>query len=240
VSVEDDLAEVAGELSWLDPPPVFIGGATIGLFIDAFGRSQLRTTKDVDCIAPAVTTQSAWFDLERALRHRHWVPVMEGPICRYRSPSGHTVDILAVTPEVQGFAGRWFPGAVGHATSRLLGSGVAIRVPEVPWLLACKLDAFHDRGRADPLASVDFEDVVAILDGCRDVETQVAAADTDVREFLAAWCSGVLADATLLEAGEGHLPRGGDDADRRRRLRRRLTALARGGTASPSPEGTEP
>jgi hypothetical protein len=68
VNIEAILLEVARELAWLAPPPVFIGGATIGLFIDAFGKSQLRTTKDVDCIVPAVTTQVGWFALEGELR----------------------------------------------------------------------------------------------------------------------------------------------------------------------------
>lgn len=45
---------VAHDLEWLDVEPVFVGGATIGLFLDDFGRSQLRPTNDVDCIVPLV------------------------------------------------------------------------------------------------------------------------------------------------------------------------------------------
>lgn len=50
--IERLLDRVAGELAWLSPPPVFLGGATIGLFLDAFGRAQLRSTQDIDCIVP--------------------------------------------------------------------------------------------------------------------------------------------------------------------------------------------
>lgn len=57
----------AEELSWLVPAPVFIGGATIGLFLDSLGRDQLRPTKDVDCIVPSVATTMQWFALEREL-----------------------------------------------------------------------------------------------------------------------------------------------------------------------------
>ncbi len=46
---------VAADLSWVEPEPVFVGGATIGLFLDDFGRSQFRPTKDVDCIVPRST-----------------------------------------------------------------------------------------------------------------------------------------------------------------------------------------
>lgn len=81
-AIEAILAEVVVELSWLEPPPVFIGGATIGLFLDEFGRSQLRPTKDVDCIVPSIATAIAWFELESELRRRGWHPDPHGPRCR--------------------------------------------------------------------------------------------------------------------------------------------------------------
>jgi hypothetical protein len=150
---------------------------------------------------------------------------MDGPICRYRSPAGHIVDVLASRPKVQGFSGRWFPGAVEHVIHRPLANGVSILVPECLWLLACKIEAYHDRGAKDPLVSNDFEDIVAILDGRAALEAEVAAADAEVRRFLADWCATVLGNDDLREAAEGHLPRGGDDTDRRRRLRGRLTSV---------------
>ena len=42
--IERILDRVAEELSWLSPDPVYLGGATIGLFLDAVRRAQLRTT----------------------------------------------------------------------------------------------------------------------------------------------------------------------------------------------------
>ena len=39
--IERILDRVAEELSWLSPAPVFLGGATIGLFLDDIGRAQL-------------------------------------------------------------------------------------------------------------------------------------------------------------------------------------------------------
>ncbi len=228
MNIEAVLAEVVEELSWVDPPPVFIGGATIGLFLDEFGRSQLRGTKDVDCIVPAVLTAMDWFGLEAQARSRGWTPDRDGPICRYISPKGHMVDLLAARPEVQGFTGTWFGAAVAHAERRLLSDGSAVMVPAVPWLLACKIEAFEDRGRRDPLASTDFEDIIAILDGCARAEGEIIGADPAVRALIGTWCAAVLQSRDLGEAAEGHLPRGLDDAGRRMRLRGllgRLTTL---------------
>lgn len=223
--IERILSEVAAELDWLAPAPVFIGGATIGLFLDPFGRSQLRPTKDIDCILPTLTTTMEWFSLERELRRRGWQPDPAGPICRYQSPRGHTVDLLAERPEAQGFAGRWFGAAVAHAEERLLEER-RIRVPNAAHLLACKLEAFTDRGAADPLASTDFEDIVSLLDGCADIESCMETAPADLNAYIAAEMARIAGSRALLEAALGHLPRGGDQAGRQSRLRARLQALA--------------
>lgn len=105
------LARVAARLSWLDPPPVFLGGATIGLYLDELGRSQLRPTDDVDCIVPLVRTWASWTRLEEDLRARGWSPDPGGPICRYASPDGDIVDLMPSEPAVLGFSGRWYAQA---------------------------------------------------------------------------------------------------------------------------------
>jgi hypothetical protein len=59
-TIEHVVDAVAADLEWVSPEPVFVGGATIGLFLDALGRSQLRPTLDVDCILPSAVTRVAW------------------------------------------------------------------------------------------------------------------------------------------------------------------------------------
>ena len=63
--IERVLAEVAEEVAWMVPPPVFIGGATVGLFLDDFGRRQLRPTKGVDCIVPTEAMEAVAGHLPR-------------------------------------------------------------------------------------------------------------------------------------------------------------------------------
>lgn len=225
--IEQILTEVASELDWLQPAPVYIGGATIGLFLDAFGRSQLRPTRDIDCIVPALYTMAAWWALEQTLRERGWSPDTSAgaPVCRYRSPRGHTVDLLAERPEVQGFAGRWFSAAVARAEERLVG-GQRVLVPDAAHLLACKLEAFADRGATDPMASADFEDIVSLLDGCAEIEARLETAPTDLADYVVGELANIHRSPALLEAAEGHLPRGGDMGGRRRRFQERLRALS--------------
>jgi hypothetical protein len=115
--IERALDAVARDLEWLQSEAVFVGGDTIGLFLDPLGRSQLRPTVDVDCILPNVLTRTAWWQLEEELRLRSWSPDSEGPMCRYHSPAGIIVDLMPEDPEVLGFAGRWYPAAVASAGS---------------------------------------------------------------------------------------------------------------------------
>ncbi|MFZ5480362.1 MAG: hypothetical protein ACOZNI_26595 [Myxococcota bacterium] len=218
MNIEAVLDDVAAEIEWLSPPPVFIGGATIGLYLDPFGRAQVRPTRDVDCIVPRLRTTADWFALESELRRRGWRADATGPICRYVSPRGHLVDFLAAEPSVQGFAGTWFARAVAGARPHRLPSGREILVPLPADLLACKLEAFFDRGITDPLGSPDLEDIVALLDGCAEL--------TDVD----AWARGKLAEIrsspSLSSAAEAHLPRGGDETARLRHFRERLARLS--------------
>lgn len=226
-AIEQALDEVAEDLSWLEAEIVFVGGATIGLFLDALGRAQLRPTVDVDCIVPTVLTQSGWWRLEEQLRRRRWAPDPEGPICRYRSPRGALVDLMPQEPTVLGFAGEWYPSAVATAERRALVTGRSILVPTPALLFACKLEAWRDRGTADPYGSKDLEDLVALLDGCRELEQSIATAAPDVRQSIAAGLGAIWADAWHREAALGHLPRGGDPLAQEARVRAlvgRLTA----------------
>ena len=72
-----------------------------------------------------------------------------------------------------GFAGQWYAPAVASVERRALATGGAILVPTPVLLFACKLEAWRDRGTSDLYASKDLEDLVALLDGCRELENSV-------------------------------------------------------------------
>ena len=135
---------VASELAWLENEVVFLGGAVIGLYLDAFGRANLRPTEDVDCVVPSADTRAAWWILARELQARGWSPDPEGPICRYHSPCGLVVDLMPVDPEILGFHGRWYRQVVARAQPRALSTGRLVLAPTPEDLLACKLEAFDD------------------------------------------------------------------------------------------------
>jgi hypothetical protein len=129
---------------------------------------------DVDCIVEQVLTRTDWWQLEEQLRDRGWTPVPSGPICRYRSPSGVLVDLMA-----------------------------------------------HDS-----LLSRDLEDIVALLDGCRELEERVAAASTELQTWIATALGEILDDRSDREALVAHVPRGGSQSAREQRVLSRVDRLA--------------
>jgi hypothetical protein len=220
-----DLDTVAKELSWLDPEPVFVGGAVVPLYLDAFGQSQMRPTEDVDCIVPAVTSRKQWWDLEEQLRRRRWSPDQDGPLCRYRSPSGALVDLMPADASILGFSGRWYPRVISQAVRHALGPSSSVLIAPPALLLACKLEAYGDRGSADPWGSKDLEDVAALLDGCKPLQASVERADPNLRSYIARALDDIEASISASEALRGQLPRGGDERRQLERIDRLLAKL---------------
>jgi hypothetical protein len=164
---------------------VFVGGATVELWITDPGAPPVRPTQDVDVIVE-VTTRSAFHAFEAKLRQRRFLEDQEsGVICRWRhDPSGLILDAMPARAEILGFENRWHAKALQHAVARELPSGATIRTVSPPYLLATKLQAFKGRGRSDFVGSRDFADIVALLDGRAELPGDVAASPADVRRYL--------------------------------------------------------
>ena len=64
---------------------VFVGGATIVLYINDEAVQQIRTTKDVDC-SVELTSSFKYYQLEERLRKKGFLHVTEegAPICRWK------------------------------------------------------------------------------------------------------------------------------------------------------------
>lgn len=155
---------------------VFLGGATVTLWITDPGAPPVRPTKDVDVVVEA-TTRMAFHDFEARLRELHFTEDQEdGVICRWRHRDSDLIlDAMPADPGILGFANRWQGTALPHALERPLPSGATIRAVPPPYLLATKLEAFHGRGHSDLLASRDFADIVALVDGRSELVAEAQA-----------------------------------------------------------------
>jgi hypothetical protein len=134
------------------------------------------------------------------------------------------VDVMPTDASVLGFSNRWYPAAIETAQMRPI-AGHEVRIVTPPLFIATKLEAFHGRGANDVFASHDLEDVVTLVDGRPTITAEVAAADAEVRAYIATEIRALLENPDFIEALPGFLlPDAGSQA-RRHLLEARLRAL---------------
>lgn len=183
---------------------VFVGGAVVELLTVDPGAPQPRYTVDVDAIV-AIASIGEYYRLEARLRDAGHTQPMEGPICRWWI-EGIQVDLMPTEETILGFGNRWYAAALDHALQvSLADEGQVVRVLSAPYMIATKLDAFGDRGDGDFLMSKDIEDILILLDGRKGTVAEVAAADQDVRSFIADAFRALLANPRFTESIPGHL-----------------------------------
>lgn len=200
-----DLLELAADaLGELLEDVVFVGGATVTLWITDPGAPPVRPTKDVDVVVE-VTTRTAFHEFESRLRSRRFSEDQDGVICRWRRAGGLILDAMPSDPSILGFANEWQAAAIPHAIKRELPSGTAIRAVSPPYLLATKLEAFKGRGKRDFLASRDFADIIALIDGREELAGEVAPAPPDLRAYLSAELADLLGDPRFADGLFGAL-----------------------------------
>lgn len=221
------LGIIAEGLKGLKDEVVFVGGATVDLFITDPAATGTRETDDVDCIIELVG-KAAYYALEeklRALGFQHPMGEEKPVLCRWKF-RGIKVDVMPTDASVLGFGNRWYLDGIAHAEKVELPNGVRVSIFSAPYLLAAKLEAFHGRGHGDFMASKDIEDILALLDGCPGAEENIAAAAEEIRGYLRQEFAHLLADKTFLLSLEGHLGSGPGVRERRDRCLEILRNIA--------------
>ncbi len=219
------LEEVARLLEPLGTRVVYIGGATIGLYLGPGREGQARATLDVDCVVPAANL--AEYDaIQARLDDLGIWPALEedAPLCR-RKAGRWTIDVLPRDVTLIGMHGGFLAAGFDRAVEVELPGGTRALILRPADLMAVKIDAWHDRGRGDWMASADLEDLLSLLDGVADFAALADEAHPQVRAYLADWAREMLAMDELDSLLEGNVL-GPQRAGRIARMHRRLALLA--------------
>jgi len=149
-----ELAESA--LGRLVDEVVFVGGATVGLWISDPAAPPVRPTDDVDVVVE-VATRSEFYEFEAKLRDAGFSEDEQGDvICRWHHrETGLILNAMPSRADILGFENEWQTATIPHAVAYRLPSGVTIRAAPPVYMLAMKLEAFKGRGKGDsPLAGL--------------------------------------------------------------------------------------
>jgi predicted nucleotidyltransferase len=167
----DAAAEALGPL-WSDV--VFLGGASIHLWVSDPAAPATRATNDVDVIS-AVGGKVGYYKLGERLRERGFSEASDSPvICRWHhSETGLVLDVMPADANVLGFSNKWYDRAIAMSVELSLSNGMKIRAATPPSIVATKLAAWHGRGNNDMLGSLDLHDVLVLIDGRKELIAEI-------------------------------------------------------------------
>jgi predicted nucleotidyltransferase len=206
---------------------VFVGGATVHLWITDPGVPPVRATDDVDVICE-VASRADYYRLGDRLRGRGLREAAdERVICRWRSVEPRLViDVMPTAPEILGFSNKWYGHAISTAATVELASGATLKAASPVLLAATKLCAWRGRGRGDLLGSLDVHDLLTLVNGRPELVNELEAASTDLRSYVRDELRALRHDPYFAYAVEGALAGYGATAIERARLvSRRIDAI---------------
>lgn len=181
--MSEALLELAAEiLGPLVDEVVFVGGATIHLWLTEEAVPAVRATDDVDVICD-VTSYGEYRVLAERLQERGLEEAMnEDVICRWRhTGSGLAIDVMPIAEDVLGFSNPWYTLGIETAIERTLASGKRIRAVAPAVVIATKLAAWLGRGHGDLLRSLDLHDIIVLINGRTELIDELSTQNDDLR-----------------------------------------------------------
>lgn len=201
-----NLLRVALALGDLTERLVFVGGATVDMFITDPAAGPARYTEDVDAIVRVGSRYEFHEQVERKLRALGFKEDKreDAPLCRWVN-GDITLDVMPSDSSVLGFTNGWYEEGIAYAQTLELTAHVRIQILRAPYFIATKLEAFKGRGGGDFLGSADIEDIIRVVDGRAELASELSECSEALRAYLRVEISGLLRDEDFLDAVPGHL-----------------------------------
>lgn len=176
------IQKVAKALGDLNSQVIYVGGATVSLYINDPAADDVRPTKDID-ISIKVASVAHLEEIREELSKRGFKQTADlDVICRFKFDDV-LVDVMATKPVGWAPANPWFEGGFDNLQQVDI-DGLTIQIMPLSYFLASKFTAHLDRGGSDPRFSHDFEDITYILDNRTDWHEIVCDEKGEVKTFL--------------------------------------------------------
>lgn len=195
--------KIALALDELNERVIYVGGATVSLYINNPSAEDVRPTKDLD-ISLEIASLGELESIREELIQKGFRQTPEDDvICRFRYED-IKVDVMSTKAVGWAPANPWFaPGFAQKETITI--DDQQIQILPLPYFLASKFTAFNDRGTKDPRTSHDFEDIVYVLDNRTDIIEQLTLSPEDVRPYIKEQLENILKSVVMQEAIIGNL-----------------------------------
>lgn len=197
------IIRVAKALGEINKEVVYVGGATVGLYINDPAAEDARPTKDVDISLSLLTITELEHLRIRLINKGFTQNAHDHVICRFRYED-ITVDVMNTKAIGWAPANRWFLPGFSLKEIEFI-EGEEIQILPLAYFLASKFEAFKNRGNNEPRTSHDFEDIIYILDNRIDLVDVLQSAPVEVKTFLIQEFEDILNDKRKQEAIVGNL-----------------------------------
>lgn len=182
---------------------VFVGGATISLFITEPQFVSIRETFDVDCVVE-VSHRQDYEAFSKKLRDIGFSEDLQsGVLCRFKKRS-LVLDVMPTDTKILGFSNIWYKEGFSNSVERYVDDQT-IRAFDLPYLLATKIEAFKGRGKGDFRLSHDIEDIITLFDGRHSIAEDLNAAKANVLSYLKAELLNFITSGDFESAIEAHI-----------------------------------
>ncbi len=196
------VAMIAAALQELKPQMIFVGGATLSLYINDVVADEIRNTNDID-LTIQLTGYAEWAKMQERLSQLGFYPNPEGhAICSYIY-QGILADIMPSEDGHMGKANTWYKPGFDYL-QMVMAENIEVKILSAPYFLATKFEAFHSRG-GDYRTSHDFEDIIFVLDNRTTIVEEILAADSKVKPFLKTELLKVLSNSNSEEIISCHI-----------------------------------
>ncbi len=175
---------VAVGLGALKDVMVFVGGSVAELYADNPSGSEIRPTKDVDCVIE-LSSRIEHNKLEENLRAIGFAndTSLGAPICRWIYKD-ILVDVMPAEENILDFTNIWYVEGIKNKIPKTLPNGIEIFVFAPEYYVASKFEAHKGRGGEDLRQSHDFEDIVYIMDNYPKIVDDIINAEENVKSYL--------------------------------------------------------
>lgn len=189
---------------------IFVGGATIDLYIDDPAADDVRATKDVDITVEIASLRELESIRQELVKKGFTQSPEDNVTCRFRYDN-IKVDVMSTKEVGWAPANPWFSQGFAQRETVQLGAQ-AVQLLPLPYFIASKFAAHTGRGGKDARTSHDFEDIVFVIDNRTDIVNQINKAPNDVKPYLKEQLGLILEDNALQEAVLGNLAYGTREA----------------------------
>ncbi len=198
---------VAKKLGELNEDVVYVGGCATALLVNDPLAMDVRTTLDVDCIIDVISLLQ-YQKFERKLRKKGFKNAsQDNVICRWLCDE-IILDVMPTDEKIFGFGNRWYKEALQNSVTHEISSGILIKSVTAPYFIATKIEAFKSRGNSDLLTSHDFEDIITIIAGRKEIVEEIKNANASLKKHLQLTFQTIVKDDQFERVLPGHLNEG--------------------------------